>query len=161
MSMDAQLQELLDKQALFELVYRYARAVDRNDGELLLSCYHPDAYQHQGYYEGGPEGLLAALQAYVMTANVPGPLQHSMSNAVFEVKGDVAYGESYCQMRMVAASGEINLGMCRYVDRFERRDGVWKIIHRRTIMEQRRPGLKPAPFLKGSRDRSDPSYERD
>ena len=55
--------ELLDKQALQEVVRRYCRAVDRSDGELFLSCYHPDAFDDNGPYSGSPAKMLAALQA--------------------------------------------------------------------------------------------------
>ena len=40
---ERELRELLDKQALTELVVRYARGVDRWDKELVLACFHPDA----------------------------------------------------------------------------------------------------------------------
>jgi ketosteroid isomerase-like protein len=161
MNDNPQLQELLDKQALLELVYRYARAVDRSDGELLLSCYHPDAYQDLGYYKGGPTGLLAALQKSSMSPSFIGPLQHSITNALFEINGDVAHGECYCQMRSVPpGGGELQFGMCRYVDRFERRNGEWKIAHRVTVMEQRRAGQSLDGFTTGKRDRSDPSYRK-
>ena len=42
---DSQLQELLDKQALYEVVARYCRGVDRADEELVRSAYHPDAIE--------------------------------------------------------------------------------------------------------------------
>ena len=50
--LESELRVLLDKQALYELVMRYARAVDRNDKEMLLACFHPDAFLHYNTYQG-------------------------------------------------------------------------------------------------------------
>src|SRR3954470_18611345 len=86
------LQELLDKQQLYELLARYCRAVDRADGELLLSCYHPDATDDHGTCKGSPAELLAYLRRGTMNPEVtPGPMQHAITNALFEVDGDVAH----------------------------------------------------------------------
>ena len=60
--------------------------------------------------------------------------------------------------------------MCgRYVDRLERRDGVWRIAIRRATVELaftadasllQSEFFKDQRFVKGTRDRSDLSYER-
>ena len=42
--------ELLAKQEITEVLYRRARAGDRRDVELALSCYHPGATEdHEGF----------------------------------------------------------------------------------------------------------------
>jgi hypothetical protein len=46
------MQELLDKQAIYEVVLRYCRAVDRMDMDLLLSCYHEDGIDHHTGFSG-------------------------------------------------------------------------------------------------------------
>ena len=158
-STDPAIQELLDKQALLEVVTRYCRAVDRCDAELLLSVYHEDAWDDRGTFKGRPTEFLARLQELMMNQEkTPGPVQHTITNALFEVDGDVAYGETYVEARVVQ-HGEVERGMARYVDRFERRNNEWRIAHRRVILEKARPG-GVSDFLGGSRDRSDPSYER-
>ena len=48
----ARLAELLAKQEITELLYRYCRGVDRLDMELVRSCYHPDATDSHGTFEG-------------------------------------------------------------------------------------------------------------
>lgn len=40
---NSKLQELLDKQAITEVLHQYCRGADRCDEELMMSCYHPDA----------------------------------------------------------------------------------------------------------------------
>lgn len=154
-----ELQMLLDKQALTELVTRLSRAVDRCDGELLLSCYHEDAFDDHGTYKGDPAGFLAHLKNGTMDPR-RGPVQHAISNSLFEVDGDIAWGETYVQSRAVTADGGLTMGMARYVDRFERRNGEWRLAHRRVILEAARPGFDTSDFVAWARDRSDPSYER-
>jgi hypothetical protein len=46
--MAKQLQTLIDKQALHELVLRYCRACDRRDFALLRSLYHDEAIDDHG-----------------------------------------------------------------------------------------------------------------
>ena len=53
---DPALQELLDHRAISQLSIDYMRALDRLDGELLRSVYHPDATDDRGFFAGsGPE----------------------------------------------------------------------------------------------------------
>jgi ketosteroid isomerase-like protein len=155
-----QLRELLDKQELADLVVRASRAIDRCDEELLLSCYHDDAFDDHGTYKGDPRGLVAYLRRRTMDP-VNGPVQHAITNSLFDVRGDVAYGETYGESRWVSEDGGVQRGLCRYVDRFERRDGMWRIAHRRVILESARPGFDTSDFVQGARDRTDPSYDRD
>src|SRR4051812_19826041 len=50
--LESELRVLLDKQALYELLIRYARGVDRNDKAMVLACFHPDAFLHYNTYQG-------------------------------------------------------------------------------------------------------------
>ena len=49
--MNDQLQELLAKRAITEVITRYARGVDRMDEALLRSVFHPGS-EHHHFYEG-------------------------------------------------------------------------------------------------------------
>jgi hypothetical protein len=49
--------------AIQDVLYRYARGVDRRDWELVRSVYHPDATDDHGGYRGGVDGLLDYLRA--------------------------------------------------------------------------------------------------
>jgi len=40
---ESALEELVARNAITEVLYRYCRGVDRRDWELLRSCYHPEA----------------------------------------------------------------------------------------------------------------------
>ena len=89
------------------------------------------------------------------------PGRFQSSNLLFEVDGDVAWGEIYVQSRVVTSQGEVQMGVARYIDRYERRSGEWRIAHRRVILEAARQGFDTSAFVSGSRDRNDPSYERE
>ncbi len=157
---DEQIREMLDKQALNDLLVRYCRGIDRLDKELVLSCFHDDAYDDHGSFKGSPKEFLDQLWARSATKAVAF-IEHKLSNVSLEVEGDTAYGESYLEMHQLF-EGELVEGYGRFVDRFERRDGEWRIAHRRVILEWATPGrgYDTAGFVHGSRDRTDPSYDR-
>jgi len=157
---DAQLARLMaDERELNALLVRYCRAVDRCDEALLRTCYHPDSFDDHGTFKGsGWE-----FAAYIVKAHRERRLtQHAVSNVTLDVRGEVAFGESYTEMRTTAEDGQLVYGFGRYIDRFERRDGEWKIAHRRVTVEgvAGASGFDPSDFVRASRDRSDPSYER-
>jgi hypothetical protein len=160
---DSAVRELLDKQALYELVTRYCRAIDRCDEELLRSCYHPEAIDEHGNFNGNVEGFIEYFRAdggALDPTRRPGPMQHCLTNTRFEIDGDSAHGETYFESREVR-DGSVRRGMGRYIDRYERRNGDWRIAHRRVILEHHeRAGLDPSQFIQGTRDRNDPSYDR-
>ena len=41
-----------DKMAIMDVVYKYCRAIDRLDRELLESVFHEDSIHHHGEYKG-------------------------------------------------------------------------------------------------------------
>jgi len=186
--LETELRLLLDKQALGELLIRYARGIDRWDRELVLACFHPDAFVHYNTYQGNAIEFYEAL--WERTEGRGGgqsgiPLgQHVVTNALFEVRGDVAYGESYLEARRSGLgsrraggeSGPTGPGfpierIGRFIDRYERRNGEWRFASRRVAMEwmpeevegsDAMPGgYKLENFAPTRTDRSDPSYERD
>ena len=81
--------ELLDQQAIRDVLIRYTRGIDRMDPDLVRSCYHPDAHDDHGAFRGGTEGFVAwfqeALSFFERT-------MHFVGNQLVEVDGDVASG---------------------------------------------------------------------
>ena len=153
------VQELADKQALLELVTRYCRAVDRHDEDLLLSCYHPDAFDDHGAQKGTPQEMIAYMRRGPMDPSGP-RRQLALTNCLFDVQGDVAWGECYLETRVIVGE-QVERGLARYADRYERRDGEWRIARRTVILEHARPGLRIDDFEQGARDKTDPTYRRD
>ena len=61
--MSAALQRLLDKQEIYEVLCRYCRGIDRLDEPLVRSCYHPDAVDNHGLYNGSVDHFVASAFA--------------------------------------------------------------------------------------------------
>ena len=165
-SRDSALQELLDKQAIHELLLRYCRGVDRRDEDLLRSVYHADAI-----HEHGEHAVNAREFARVIVDSLGRfeATSHFLTNALIEVSGDRAHAESYVlACHRTERSGEksdLTLAL-RYVDRLERRRGAWGIVHRVALHDWSRedPLEREWPdsrsMIQGLRSRDDRSYRR-
>jgi hypothetical protein len=149
---------------------RFCRAVDRADIALWRSCYHPDATDDHGIFKGNGwafgEMLLPLMRERYAGSH------HFVGNERFFVDGDRAEGElSLFSVKSPKSNPrQPELISARYLDRYERRDGEWRISHRLAVMDPwdaQRFG-KAAPnswgenkFTVGASDRSDPSYKYD
>lgn len=118
------LEELLSRQAIHDLLMAYARGMDRADTELLESVFWPDASVVSGVINGSGPRFAREITGYLRSNLVR--CFHSIANEWVVVKGDRAMGEAYVIATMTA-SGDDTIGGGRYIDEFERRDGVWKI----------------------------------
>jgi ketosteroid isomerase-like protein len=130
-----ELQSLLDKQAITELLHRYCRAVDRADLELLRDCYHDDATEDHGGTFKGPAADYIAQIAPVLPRSL---MSHTTSNILIELNGDAALVESHIlAFARLKKDGEKfdTLTLARAIDRVERRSGVWRIAARRLVWE--------------------------
>jgi ketosteroid isomerase-like protein len=169
----AALQRMLARDEIRDVLARYARAIDRADGALLKSCYFEDAMEEHGSSFTGRaheyvDGAIPKVRAM-------GVMQHLLGSSHIELDGDVAYVETYIwtflRVERDGRSWDTFTGG-RLHDRFERRDGLWKIAHRRTVfdwnrdtpssegwclgyIDPRAPGVR-----RGRKDAADPSYER-
>lgn len=134
MAIDATLlDELASKQAIVEILYLYARGWDRMDEAQVRACFHPDSvHQHAGF-----EGPSSKFIDFGVTAcDGVKSMSHMVFNPIMVVKGDAAISEcSYLAHHRRAATdgreGDEDMFIKgRFLDRFERRDGAWKIIRR-------------------------------
>lgn len=171
--MDAELEkmvrELYDRQQIRDVVVNYCRGVDRMDRDLLMSCYHPDAIDDHGFFVEGPEAFWEWVNHYHCNAQIGH--QHIVTNHTCELDGDVAHTETYWIFAgMDAKDFSLSLGGGRYLDRMEKRDGVWKIAARKCLAEwggapteSKVPPEVMAMLREGgvvARDSTDSSYER-
>jgi hypothetical protein len=131
-----QLDELLSEQAIRKVIQRYARGIDRLDLELVRSCYWPEATDVHGSFTGSRDEFVAwvgpLLRRHTMT-------MHNLTGVLVEQSGDTAGVETYAvAYHSGGTPGDIRwnyVAGVRYVDRFERRDGEWKIADRVTVIE--------------------------
>lgn len=165
---DPALQELLDHRAISQLSIDYMRALDRLDLELLRSVYHPDATDDRGFFAGsGPEFCAFAID--VLHSHKTN--HHMLGQMNIVIEGDVAFGEIYFNAyhRIEEQGAEKDFVVIgRYVDRYERRDGVWKIAHRSELNDScwtvpaSDNWLRDTPSaLRGARGAADLSSRRD
>ena len=136
---NAAIEQLLARQHIADVIYRYARGIDRLDFDGVRSCYHADAYDDHGSFSGTVEEFIAAAGIFLQRWTVT---QHFMGNMLIEIDGAVARAETYAvayhRREDADGNGKDDVMGIRYVDRFERRDGVWKIAHRVVATEWRR-----------------------
>lgn len=160
----AAVQAMLDKEAVREVSLRYTRGIDRHDEQLSLSAYHPDAKDDHGAFIGsGADFVEYANRVHSQNWVCH---QHYVTNQVIDLDGDAAHCESYFLAVLKRPDGVCDLVGGRYVDRIDRREGVWAVADRICMVEwniEGKPGgapLDPTMFVAGAWDTSDPSYRR-
>ena len=145
---------------------RYARGVDRLDLELVRSCYHPDATDAHGSFTGTVDEFLVWVERLLRRYDFT---MHFLGSPLIELDDAThARVETYGMAFHRAASGPPERNLVtgfRFVDRFERRNGAWRIAQRIAVTEWSRiddaDAWWPIPdgMLQGRRDRTDPVYE--
>lgn len=161
---DQALRELLDKQAIRDVLSRYCRGLDRMDKEMARAVWHD---RGTAFYDGMFEGTGHGFIDWVWEAHA-GMERHShqITNVMIEVAGDQATSESYVTVALWTlpdAEGRQNelIGRGRYLDRWERRDGRWAIEHRIHLLDMSSSApLDRADVSEGAtRDATDLSFE--
>jgi hypothetical protein len=164
----SRLELLLERQNILDSLLRFTRGIDRFDRELFLSAFHADATIAAGVFVGGPGDLYdwaASMHEHGQSAT-----HHNLLNHTCDISGDTAHTETYYLFVGRNRDDTNWLAGGRYIDRFERRKGEWKIALRTTAIEWTTsvPSL-PLPFadlpdlyLNGAptRDKQDLSYRR-
>lgn len=167
------LRQIVDRHEIQDVLSNYARGVDRGDWDLVRSTYHVDAHDDHIGYRGDVDGLIAWLdQRFADVDNSA----HFLGNCLIEFAGpDVALVETYfvsSRVRVPDGAADPKAsprdGLCRqawgrYLDRFERREGVWSIARRRVVIDARFDsvaidGLRGGGRTWGTRDERDPLH---
>ncbi len=150
--MEGRIQDLLDKQDIAELSYRYSRACDRLDRDLLASVYWPDGTDDHGIFTGSAadyvDWVMTLLSGWIA-------VHHDNTNILIELDGDAAYGEvHWAGYYTLEVNGQVmdQLAVGRYIDRYERRGGEWRIKHRTCLSDWSR--MEPAVNWRGDPARS-------
>jgi hypothetical protein len=176
-SLDPQVRYLKDRKDIFDVAKRYTRGADRHDKELVASAFWPEATISFGTpmsrdeYVSWEESLLAGYAAH----------QHHVTGQTIEIHGDTAHVESYLVYFLVPrdrsadavgaaspgralTSEKTRLGSGRYLERWERRGGEWRILVREYVEDLALLGdtvdLCAAGRCLATWDRTDFSYAR-
>lgn len=149
------LRQLLDKQAITELLTGYLRAIDRGDIARLRGCYASDAYEeHGGIYAGSAQGYVDTIEAAL--THPRSVATHTLSNLLIELARDTAVAEHYVlAMTRVRFEGVVSdsLVASRIIDDLERSVGSWRIRRRRLRFDWSHDlGPRPTTWLYGQLD---------
>jgi hypothetical protein len=162
---------------IVQVLKRYGRGCDRKDYDLVRAAYHDDAVDDHGPYKGNVDGLLK----WMLTNNIRSDQEiHLIGIPFFEFIDEytaivetpiVLYHRPDAEVGGLATAKRYVTVLCRFVDRFERRFGEWKIAKRVVAFE--RITDEPVPsfsegmrsieqnFVKAVRGREDPIYKSD
>jgi ketosteroid isomerase-like protein len=135
------LEELEARTAIEDSLKRFARAVDRQDWKAARQAYHDDAFDDHGFFKGPPDQFLAHIEKMHVHQD------HSMhfnTNVLIEFESpERAFVETYVLVlqRYRAAAPNVppgvaglrNIASARYLDRFEERNGEWRVVHRTLV----------------------------
>jgi hypothetical protein len=128
--MSGELEVLLAKQAITEVLHRYCRAVDRIDDELGAQIWHEDGLAHyEDIFEGTGSGFIEFVFAQHRACDAT---SHQLANVTIDVDADLgrASSESYVTA-CIRAFGNDVVVRGRYRDTWSRRAGEWRIDERR------------------------------
>lgn len=166
---DSAVQHLLDRIAIEDCLHRYCHAVDRCDAALLRAVYWPDGSDDHVFWSGNAVDF---ADFCIPILKSRGQTLHAVSNILMRIDDSAARVQCYYSAieRVLKKDGSANdvtfLG--RYLDRFEKRGGEWRILHRRVVIDSWRiyddscdweRGIFGTRFEPGKRGADDPSAE--
>jgi hypothetical protein len=127
------LNEISDHLEIRTVLAKYCRGVDRRDWELLRSVYHPDGTDNHGPFNGTGSAFADYLDESLRECRLTG--HHQMTNVYIELDGDMARVESYYLVLHPLIDPQTKTEALlqsggRYLDKFEKRNGAWKIASR-------------------------------
>lgn len=151
------VEELYDREAIREVIYRYCHAIDRLDPDMLRGVYWPEAVDDHAFISTGVDGFIAWSMDLVAACVAS---QHHVGNILIYLENDSARVETYVNsyLRIEGPSAphwrtkpepipesekgkftELSTGS-RYLDRMEKREGVWRISSRKLVQDWYRVG---------------------
>jgi len=160
-------ERLADRARIQDIMLRWCRAVDRLDLAVMPELFHEDMQDNHGSYRGDRAGMIRWIGERHQSITFS---MHLVSNILIEFSNpDLAlvettilsaqrYAPEARESLAQSSGGKLGepgmatdvTGSARYVDRFERRDGKWKIARRTVVFGWKRmepvPADGPAPL---------------
>lgn len=139
MSNGATPEQLEAEQAFRHIAAVYARAMDRNEPDLLNDILTSDivmegpGFTQQGLGEVSQSPALLR-QMFLMT-------QHVVHNQTLSIEGDTAVGETYCTASHIlhpeagAQGHTAYVWAIRYQDTLKKQQGVWRLARRALVVD--------------------------
>jgi hypothetical protein len=170
---DDRLEPLLAERAIERVLHEYCRGIDRMDRDLVRACYHDDAVDTHGSFEGDADAFVTWVWRLLAKYDTT---MHFLGNILIDLDPDdtdVAVAETYGIAFHSSTDPDPRLNLVtgfRYADRFERRSdpanatGHWRIARRVATTEWVRRSRPEDQWpigdnlLRGRRDRDDVIY---
>jgi len=175
------VQRLLDRVEIQNVMLRYARGVDRRDWELVRATFFEDGTDHHTDFRGKRDEFIKWVSEKHASVSKS---THFLGNCLVEFASDtVAIVETYFQAILelgaeaeahrkmlietadTKADGRIRVDVLgRYLDRFEKRNGEWRVAERRVAFDgtHSRPNVGDVDgnlsWVLGRRDENDPIF---
>lgn len=142
-SLRQEVRRLRDHEEIRQLLYRYARGVDRADSDLIRSVYAEGGTDQHGPFDGPGEEFaeLIVAGAQKTLASVG---SHHITNILIQLDGDRARAEVYflaCHPHVDNGDPQLAIMSGRYLDLLERQDGRWGILRRVVVSDWTREDL--------------------
>lgn len=135
--MASELRELVDKQAIAELLYAYGEGIDRRDHKLLEAVFTQDCQLHYGAYDHPAQVLVDSWRtdqppAFLMTHHLYGNIVIRFYGA--EQARSITY---FFAQHRANQDGRIMDEMVRgrYLDRLVKQDGRWRFAERTIVFD--------------------------
>ena len=152
---EVRLDALESREAIARLISDYGHAFDNQDEGLLASIWHDDARFDLGEPFGaftGPDAIVDGARGLWKEV----PFQHHwMANVAIDLDGDQATTVTALDCFVTSLEAGPSMVGGRYLDRFERRDGVWKFVDRKFEMAYFTPVGDWTPMMGSEADTSD------
>lgn len=134
--------DLADRLACMELVQAWALYRDQGRWPELLNTFHPDGTIAVTWFSGRFTEFVARSQKAAQAAlTAKSSSKHLIGWPIVTLAGDRAIAETNVSIlgRQILAGVQVdNVSYGRFLDRLERRDGVWRILQRVAIYEKDR-----------------------
>jgi uncharacterized protein (DUF1330 family) len=131
---EAAIDMLLSRVAIQDLLARYSQALDRCDIDRLKAIFWPEA--KHSMFDGN---IMDFTDFSMATLRTMDSTMHSLANFVIEFDdSDHAHSETYgiaYHEIPGALGGTYIIAGGRYLDRFERRSGEWRILERFYVID--------------------------
>lgn len=139
---------LEDREAIRDAIAAYAHAIDRRRWDMMERLFHPDATFGFGPIEGDWQAFVAQARTIIDACLAT---QHQLGQTLIGFDdADTAHAETYMTATHIVPAGYPATSVFpdrgeaysaviagRYVDRFEKRGGEWRIARRQGLYDWR------------------------
>lgn len=145
--LEAEVRDLAARRDIHKALANYMRGQDRLDVDLHLSAFHEDAYVDCGLMQGSAKEFVTFAQGFL--SDLEGS-QHIIGQVDIDIKGDAASGEVYFYAWHRIQENNVPKDLIvagRYIDEYACRNGQWRIMRRRELIDWARTDPASDDFL--------------